>query len=282
MTERERELNALLADLHDDYLDVSAGMSDRVAADIAKTRLQVVELLEEYANKDDKISRARVNTLLRDLEAIEREIRSTAESSLLGAMEDSADIAYSDAFTAFQKTLGLSVEFAMTAKVAESVVLAGLNGQTPKPRNIAEYLAKRTGPDGLTLSDRVWQFAGDQRAEIGNVLRRGIIRGDTTAKMVREIKDVYDTESWKARRLAITESNTAYRTAIGYTAEQSKFVSALRLIPGIKRSEKCVSKAAENRHGLGVGIFLPSDTDIYNVHPHCTSYLQYILSEEVR
>ncbi|WP_054955044.1 hypothetical protein [Paenibacillus dakarensis] len=282
MTENERRLNELLTELHNDYLETSAAMSDKVARDVASTRLQVVDLVEEYANKDDTINRTRVNTLLRDLEDIEREIRSITESSLNRAMVDSAEIGYADAFTAFQKALGLSADFVLTAKVAESVVLPTLTGKSPSPRNLAQYLAQRTGPDGLTLSDRVWQFAGEQRAEMGNVLRRGIIRGDTTAKMVREIRGVYETESWKARRLAITESNTAYRTAIGYTAEKSKFVSALRLIPGRKQSEKCVSKAAEDRHGLGAGIFLPSDTDIFSIHPNCTAYTQYILSEEVR
>lgn len=282
MTERERKLNDLLADLHNDYLDTSASMSNKVAREVAKTRLQVVEVLEEYANKDDKISRARMNTLLRELEAIERDIRSVTESAVLDAMGDSADIGFEDAFKAFQKSLGLSADFVMTAKVAQSVVLRGMDGKAPTPRNLAEYLAQRTGPDGLTLSNRIWQFAGDQRAEIGNVLRRGIIRGDTTAKMVREIKGVYDTEAWKARRLALTESNTAYRTAIGYTAEKSKFVSALRLVPGIHHSEKCVAVAGQDRHGLGTGIFLPSDTDIFSIHPNCTSFTQFILTEEVR
>ena len=282
MTENERKLNELLADLHEAYLATNADMSDKVAADIAQTRLQVVDLIEEYANKDDKISRSRVNTLLRDLEAIEREIRNVAESALTGAMKDSAEAGYADAMNAFQRALGLSADFVLTAKVAQSVVLPTLDGKAPSPRNLAEYLAQRTGPDGLTLSDRVWQFAGDQRAEMGNVLRRGIIRGDTTSKMVRDIRMVYETEAWKARRLALTEANTAYRTAIGYTAEKSKFVRALRLIPGRKQSEKCVAKASEDRHGMGAGIFLPSDTDIYSIHPQCTAFTQYILTEEVR
>lgn len=282
MTAKERMLNKLIKLLHDDYLEASAGMAEQVARDVGKTRLEIVELLEEYAKEDDTISRTRVNTLLRDLEAVEREIRTATETSLTRAMKDSAEIGFADALTAFQKALGLSADFVLTAKVAQSVALPTLTDRTPSPRNIAEYLAQRTGPDGLTLSDRVWQFAGDQRAEIGNVLRRGIIRGDTTAKMVREIKSVYETEAWKARRLAITESNTAYRTAIGYTAEKSKFVRALRLMPGVKHSEKCVAKAAEDRHGMGAGIFLPSDTDIYAIHPNCTAYTQYILTEEVR
>lgn len=282
MSKKEQRLNDLLAGLHTEYLKATVEMSDKVVRDVAKTRLMVVELLEEYANKDDRISRARVNTLLRDLEAVEREIRIVTESSLIGAMAESADDGYVDAISSFHKSLGLSAEFVLTAKVAESIVLSGLNGRTPTPQNLAEYLAHRTGPDGLTLSDRVWQFSGEQRAEIGNVLRRGIIRGDTTTRMVRDIKGAYETEAWKARRLALTEANTAYRTAIGYTAEKSKFVSALRLIPGRKHSEKCVAVSQQNRHGLGVGIFLPSDTDIYNIHPNCTAYTQYILSEEVR
>ncbi|MEC0370044.1 hypothetical protein [Paenibacillus chibensis] len=282
MTENERKLNGLLEQLHDDYVDASVGMSERVARDVAKTRLQVVELIEEYANKDDTISRSRVNTLLRDLEAIEREIRTVAETSLAGAMKDSVEIGYANALTAFHKTLGLSADFVLTARVAESLVLPTLTGKAPSPSNLAEYLAHRTGPDGLILSDRVWQLAGEQRAEMGNVLRRGIIRGDSTSKMVCDIRTVYENEAWKARRLALTEANTAYRTAIGYTAEKSKFVSALRLVPGVHHSEKCVAKAGEDRHGLGAGIFLPSDSDIYSIHPNCTAYTQFILTEEVR
>jgi hypothetical protein len=278
----ERKLNEALAKLHADYLDLTVKQQAYVVGEVGKTRLQVIDLLEEYANKNDIVNKARLNTLLRDLEHVEKSIRTTAESSLITVMDEGAEAALTGTTEAIQFTLSESVAFILTAQVAESVVLRGLTGKQPTTRNLATYLAEKTGPDGLKLSDRVWQFAGDQRAEMGNVLRRGIIRGDTTASMVRDIKGVYATEDWKARRLALTESNTAYRTAIGYVAEQSKFVTALRLIPGARHSPKCVAKAAEDRHGLGVGIFLPSDTDIYSIHPNCTAYTQFILSEEVR
>lgn len=282
ITENERKLNEALAKLHEAYLRMAARQQNTITAEIDATRLQVSDLIAEYAKKDDTISRARLNTLLRDLDAIEAEIRRVTDSALLNIMDESAGRAYEDAFSAFQRALGLSIEYVATARVAESVILAGLNGRKPSARNIATYLAERIGPDGLTLSDRVWQFAGDQRTEIGNVLRRGIIRGDTTARMVRDIKTVYDTENWKARRLALTESNTAYRTVMGYIAEKSEFVRSLKLIPGIHRSEKCVAVSHENPHGLGVGIFLPSDTRIYQIHPNCTAYTQFVLTEEVR
>jgi len=278
----ERRLNEALADLHADYLDLTVKQQAYVVGEVGKTRLQVIDLLEEYANKNDIVSKARLNTLLRDLEHVERSIRIVAESALITVMGEATESAFSGTTEAIQSTLSKSVEFILTAKIAESIVLRGTNGDKPTPKNIATYLAEKTGPDGLKLSDRVWQFAGDQRAEMGNVLRRGIIRGDTTASMVRDIKNVYNTEGWKARRLALTESNTAYRTAIGYVAEQSKFVEALRLIPGAHHSPKCVTKAGEDRHGLGTGIFLPSDGDIYSIHPNCTAYTQFILSEGVR
>ncbi|MGF7045689.1 hypothetical protein J2T13_000149 [Paenibacillus sp. DS2015] len=278
----ERKLNEALAKLHADYLDLTVKQQAYVVGEVGKTRVQVIDLLEEYATKNDIVSKARLNPLLRDLEYVEKSIRTTAESALITVMDEAAESGLSGTTDAIQSTLSQSVEFILTAKIAESVVLRGLTGKQPTTRNLATYLAEKTGPDGLKLSDRVWQFAGDQRAEMSNVLRRGIIRGDTTASMVRDIKNVYSTEDWKARRLALTESNTAYRTAIGYVAEQSKFVKALRLVPGAHHSPKCVAKAAEDRHGLGAGIFLPSDTDIYSIHPNCTAYTQYILSEEVR
>ena len=282
MTENERKLNEALQRAHEDYERLSERLAQRSEREIAATRLLIVDLLYEFAKKDNTISKSRLNSLLREVERVEQELREVTQESVIAAMEESAEVAYEDAFAAFQRAVGVSAEFVLTARVAESAILPTLTGRKPTPRNLATYLAERTGPDGLQLSDRVWQFAGDQREEINRVLRAGIIRGDTTAKMVREVRAVYRTEAWKARRLVLTEANVAYRTAIGYTAERSKFVRALRLIPGIHRSESCVETAKENRHGLGRGIFLPSDTDIFNIHPNCTSYTQYILNEEVR
>jgi hypothetical protein len=282
MPSKEAKLNAELARLHAKFMPMTKRQQRDVVKAVNRTRLSVIDLVAEYANKDDKISRARINTLLRDLEIIENDIRKATDTALLGVMGESVGRGYEDVDKAYHSALGLSAEFATTAEVASSVILAELAGRKPTPHNIATYLAHKTGPDGLTLSDRVWTFAGDQKAEIGNVLRRGIIRGDTTASMVRGIQSVYETEAWKARRLALTESNVAYRTAIGYVAEQSEFVAALRLIPGVHRTESCVKTAQEDRHGLGVGVFLPSDTDIYSIHPQCTSYTNYILTEEVR
>jgi len=230
----------------------------QVSAAIRQTRLQVVDIVASYAKDDGSISRSRLPSLLRELESVEKEIRAVGNRSIFGVMRDSAAQAFSGVRPLF-----------------------GGNSQTTAAgRSVADYLVKRTGPDGLRLSDRVWDIAADHRDAIGKVLRRGILRGDSIARMTRDVTEVYRVEDWKARRLVVTETNTAFRTAIGQEAERLDFVKGLRLHPGAKHSRKCVDLAGQNRHGLGTGIFLPSDTDIYNPHPQCTSYLTFVLKDE--
>src|SRR5690625_7773346 len=89
----------------------------------------------------------------------------------------------------------------------------------------------------------------------------------------------YDNETLKIRRLARTESLTAHRGAIAYSAEESEVTRWLQFHAGDKRSEDCVALEEEDRHGEGAGVFKPDDTDIWNPHPNCTSYMTYIIDE---
>lgn len=267
-------------DLHQRFTKNNKRRQDFVSAEISKTRLSVVDIITSYAKNDEKISRSRLNSLLRDLDSVEKDIREATNSSLLKVMGESVDEAFKGTFSIAKTVKAIANIAAATKDIAKTAVLSAIRGKSPTSKNIAEYLAKRTGPDGLILSDRVWNLAGDHRDAIGKVLRRGILRGDSIARMTRDITEVYEIEDWKARRLVVTETNTAFRTAIGYAAEQLDNVKGLRLHPGYKHSKACVALANEDRHGLGVGIFLPSDTDIYNPHPHCTSYLTFVLVDD--
>jgi len=277
----EKELNEILTKLYDVYLRSAARYETDVVRSIASTRSSVVDLLTEYARKDGTVNKTRMLALIRDLEAIEKQIRDVAETSLFRALEGSVDAAYADGFAAFQQALGKSMEFIETARIGQTAIFAPIAGQAATPKNLATYLANEVWPqDGLRLSDRVWNLAGEQREAISGVLRRGILRGDNTSTLVREIKGAYDIEAWKARRLALTEANVAYRTTMGYVAEQSELVKALKLHPGLKRSEKCVAVSRRDPHGLGTGVFLPSDTYIYSIHPNCSAYTNFILIDE--
>ena len=40
-------------------------------------------------------------------------------------------------------------------------------------------MLKRRGDDGLTLSDRVWNLAGDMRAELTKVIRPAVLKGES-------------------------------------------------------------------------------------------------------
>lgn len=280
LTEQEQRLSELLAKAHAAYLRLTVKQDKYVISELDRTRLQIIELITEYA-KNDTIAKGRLNPLLRDIEQVERAIRDIGLSSLIDVQAESIGVAFDNTSTALQSTLALSSEFVLLGRIAESTVLSGFD-RKPTAKNIATYLAERTGPDGLKLSDRVWTVAGDQRDAINRVLRNGIIRGDTTSRMIRDVKAAYDNETWKVRRLVLTESNNAYRTALGYVAERNKFVKAIRIHRGLadRPEHRCSALENADKHGLGAGVYLPSDTEIYGPHPNCTSYLSYVLIDE--
>src|SRR5690625_7195959 len=58
---------------------------------MGRVRADTAELLAEYADKDGEISRRRLSRLLRDMDAIERELRKNGEQALLNIIEESTE-----------------------------------------------------------------------------------------------------------------------------------------------------------------------------------------------
>lgn len=261
MTQQE-ELNAIFERMAADYGALNANQQAFAIREFGRVRGDISDLLADFSNASNVVERRRLNRLLRELNEVETHLRDYGETALHRVVDDSA------AFATRRINAGMRE---VTGSAAITMAQSRLN------RNVTDYVIRRFSDDGLVLSDRIWRTAGDIRDELSKTLRSGIIRGDSVGEMVRDIRRVHANETWKIRRLVVTEGNTAYRTATAYNAKHSDVVRGLKLHPGVKMSPGCVNLSEEDRYGLGQGIFLPDDPDVYNPHPNCTSYVTYVL-----
>jgi hypothetical protein len=268
VTEQERKIAEALEKAAAQYARLNAKQQTFAISEIDRTRLELIDMLTAAAKKDNTISRARLNSLLRDLDEIEAAVRKNGLDAVESAIKESA---------AFGTQAG---EAALVGAIGEGAALGvAFNRMNAE---VFRYVTARFADDGLTLSDRVWQLAGDQRDKLNNVIRSGIIRGESVNTMVAAVRKVYDNETWKIRRLVVTEGNTAYRVGVTYRAQRSDVVRGLKVHRGKadRPEHKCTVLSKEDSYGLGTGVFKPTDTEIYSIHPNCTGFLTYVLVDE--
>jgi hypothetical protein len=266
----QAELDRILAQLATDYRKLNAKQQAFMIREIGRIRLEINDLLADYATADGLIKRQRLNTLLRDLETVEKNVRKTGIATLEQIIGETSD------FTTGALSSGI-------VKAVGDAAIAGIAFNRLDER-VLKYVTRRFGDDGLVLSDRVWNLAGDLRDALSKALRTGIVRGDSVTEMTAAVRRVYDNETWKIRRLVVTEGATAQRVSESYFAQESPVVQALRIHRGrANRPEhKCTKLELADKHGLGAGIYLPTDSEIFNPHVNCTSYFTYVLKEEWR
>lgn len=269
MTNEER-INAELERIAKDYRKLNAKQQDFAIKEIERTRLDIIDLLAEYATSDNVIKKQRLNTLLRELESIEKAVRENGMNALESIITESITTTTAAVSGAVTNTLG-------TAAIS-GVAFDKIN------RDAFRYVVNRFADDGLVLSDRVWRLAGEQRDALNRVFRSGIIRGLSVNQLVAEIRKVYDNETWKIRRLVVTEGATAQRVGDAYFAQESEVVKGLRIHRGRANvsTHKCTILSKEDRYGWGAGVFKPTDSEIYAPHVNCTSWYEYVLNDEYR
>lgn len=263
-----QRLAELLIKAATQFAKLNARQQEFAIKEINRVRLELQDLLLDYSNKDNKITFTRLGSLLRDLDTIERMVRETGMQALIQVIEEAGEHGQIASEAALKSVLGTSAT-AYFSKDAFNRISA----------DVVRYVTTRFGEDGLVLSDRIWRLAHEQRVEIENVIRSGIILGQSVNTMVSKIRKVYDTETWKIRRLVVTEGNVAYRTASAYVAQRSNVVKGLRIHRGKANNprHRCTQLEQEDRYGLGKGVYLPTDSEVLNPHPNCTSYVTYEL-----
>lgn len=260
---KQTELERQLKKVSMEYRKFNAEQQEFAIKEIGRIRLEIVDLLSEYGDSDGIIKKQRLNKLLRELESIEKLVRDTGMDALSNVISETSSFT-SDGI---KKSLADVVGAAAISGVAFDKI----------NKNVLRYMINRLGDDDLVLSDRVWNFAGDQRAELSKVIRSGIIRGDSVNTISANVRKVYDNDAWKIRRLVVTEGNTAHRVATAYSAQQSKVVTAVRVHRGKANNpnHRCTQLELEDRYGMGVGLYKPTDSEIYMMHINCTGYLTY-------
>ena len=97
-------------------------------------------------------------------------------------------------------------------------------------KQIIQGVIKRTGEDGLVLSDRVWNLSGDMRDRLSSVIRPSVLKGESITMISQKIKEVHDNEKWKVERVAISESTNTYRAATIQNGLESEIVTGYQII----------------------------------------------------
>ena len=259
----QAELDEIFRKMERDYGALNNKQQAYAIREIGRIKGELAELLADYADSDGIIKRQRAARVIRELDEIEKSLRANGAAVINEIIEESSDWT--------------------TAIIAPAIgVSAASKGLVNK--HVVKYVAKRFGEDGLVLSDRIWGLSGEIRDELSTVIRSSIIKGEGINAMIPKIRQVYDNETWKIRRLARTESVTAHRAATSYNAQESELVKWVEFHDGTcghrnHRLHRCYALAQEDRYGEGNGIYKPTDTEIWSPHPNCTSHISYVLDE---
>lgn len=264
---KQDELNAIFKRIATEHGKLTAKQVEFAIREIGRIRGDIADMLADYAGADGTIKRSRLMRLLRELETVEQSLRQYGTDALNDVIKESAEFAVKRANVAVEKVVGVAL------------VTASLN------QNVIDYVASRFGDDGLVLSDRVWSTSGVIRDAIATQLRSDIIKGESVGTMVRNVRKVYDNQTWMIKRLVVTESNTAYRTASCMSIERSEVADWVRIVENGSRHPRhkehaCYKLAHENRYGEGDGIFKPTDSEIYSPHPSCSAFIVPVLKDE--
>jgi hypothetical protein len=263
----QEKLDAALEKLAGDYQKLNDKQIDFAIKEISRVRSDISDMLADFSDKDGIIKRERMARLLRELNEVEALVRGYGTTAMDAIIKETSAFATAGANAAIVGAVGTG-----------ALVTASMERLN---RDVFEYVVKRFGEDGLVLSDRVWRLSGDMRDELSKVLRADILRGEAVSTMIANVRQVHDNETWKIKRLVVTEGNTAYRTATSYNAQRSNVVKGVKINdrPGHNNhtKHKCYTLAQRDPYGMGEGVYKPEDSEIFSPHPNCTSFITYVL-----
>lgn len=267
MTKQE-ELDGIMADIATDYGKLNTKQQNFAIREIGRTRLELNDLLTEYATDDGIIKRQRLNSLLRDLESIEKSVRRNGMVAMEQVITETSQHT--------TQSVGKGLESVIGQPALSGIAFDRIDAKALR------YVVNRFGNDGLVLSDRIWQLAGDQRDALNKVIRSSIIRGESVSSVIASVRRVYENETWKIRRLVLTETATAQRVSEAYFAQESPVVQAIKIHRGRadRPEHKCTQLELDDKYGMGAGVYLPTDSEVFNPHVNCTSWFTYVLKEK--
>lgn len=266
---KQAELEEAIAALVALFAGLNEKQTARVVKELAKVRSDIADLLTGYAESDGTIKRRKLSAIIREMQSVENDTRVYLMEALEDVINESATYAVEKRNAIFLSVLGVG--------------LLGVAEQRKVADTVAKSVVKAVGEDGLNLSDRVWNLAGGMRDELTKVVRADILKGVPISTMIRNVRNVHENETWKIRRMVVTEANTTLRRAAGESAHKSEVVTAIRLNDnrgrhGNHEKHACYKLAEADDYGLGKGVYPTSERSrIEMPHVQCTSYITDVI-----
>lgn len=269
------DINKKIEELSSEIFDKSAKDAEATINKIDRIRADINDILVEYANKDGTIPEHRIRTLTNELNDIESGIGDTFFESIDKSITETSKKAEKIIIGALITTLGASLVF-------------GGKGGRPNSgkivKEISEYVFNRN-VNGVKLSNRINSVTGILRDEIQRAIRQGINLRESITGISRRVKKAFEKTSWQIKRVFTTELPIALRTGIATIGGRTGIVKAVKIIDNRGRhknheNHECYRLAEQDKYGMGKGIYKPQDTFIFDPHPQCSAYFQYIVDPE--
>lgn len=269
---KQHDLDAALAALQDELQKHIAANGRKAERLFKKLNKELSYVLTQRADKDGRISRRSLNTLIKEFDYVLRNARTDLFDQITQIVKETADYSLTEQEAVFFREVGQSL---ISKKLHDAVIEAVVNEQIDARAD-----------DRLQLSDRVWILTSDLHAELTKTVTASVLKNQSISEMAAAVAAVHANEAWKIRRLVITEANTAHRIATGAAAELSEVVEAIKLNDSRRpharhTSHTCYALARADDYGLGAGIYPKDKRGLLAMpHPQCSSYISYVLREE--
>lgn len=267
-TELDLALDALNVELQK-HIAKNGRKSERIFKQLSGELSQV---LTAHADKDGRISRRRLNTLIKEFDHVLAKARTDLFGEITDIVKETADRSVNELNRIFYREVG---ENLIASELHNKVIDAVVKEQI-----------ERDAGDRLNLSDRVWILTNELHAELTKVVTAGVLKNQALSELMKAVREVHDNEAWKIRRLVITESNTTHRLATGTAAAESKVVEAIKLNDKHRphrnhATHRCYTLARADDYGLGAGVYPKEKYDLIAMpHPQCSAYISYVLNDK--
>lgn len=267
----QKEVNRQIDEIANELYDTAARDADLVEGKVDSVRKGVNSLLFEYMNKDGKIPKHRVRTLLRELDALESDIGVEINDALSEVLSDTVDKTNKQLIGALIAVIGVSL-----IKRPNSDKIA---------KDISEFMFGRE-LGGITLGSRIEAVAGVLRDSMQQAIRYGVLTGKSATVISRSVKEAVDKAMWQVRRILVSEIPTAFRKSVALIGDKAGVIVAVRIIDNRGRhryheTHECYRLAEQDMYGWGKGVYKPTDGFIFDPHPQCSAYFHYILRKDL-
>lgn len=262
------------------------------------------------AGNSDQIERQHLQALLRQIEDVITALGAKRDALLVRGIAEAAELGVRP-FTA----QGIAATGSAAQAVVDSAAAAEFSQEAVR------FVQSFRAADGLALSDRLWRIDQGAKAALQRAIGSAIVQGWSAARAAAELvyagqpvpADVAQQQAGgkvaslqrsvsslmmgnddlgarggisalaQAQRVLRTEINRAHGEAFMATGERTPGFGGWRfmLSPNHARADICDLLAAQNRYGLGPGVYPDRARTPWPAHPNTISFVQIVFKEEV-